>query len=66
MTSPSRTVTCRECGSRMWLTRINSQPFNLEQRTYECTRCFHEVMELFEVSVEAAKAAPWMRRRPTH
>jgi len=36
---------CPKCGTRMWMTRIEPDTLDHEQRIFECPRCDHSLTE---------------------
>jgi DNA-directed RNA polymerase subunit M/transcription elongation factor TFIIS len=48
--NPQNDLPCPECGSMMWLDRIEPRELGYEERTFECPRCLYSDSALVEVS----------------
>ena len=49
---------CPKCGTRMLLVQIVSLSLCEDERTYECSRCEHEIMEIVAFK-QAGFAGGW-------
>ena len=48
---------CSMCGTRMLLVRIFPDTPGNDQRIYECSRCDHEVTEIFQLERRTTETA---------